>query len=233
VAWKSGIEHDVALQYFAACQRYRLADDLIYVQSLAMKRLLLDQRANALDHITDAEAVSDDIVQRLASLTQIGLLRVHQPARCAGVCNQCTNGLVDLMRDRGHQLTDGCDTIGVGEFVLGVKSRLFGLLAFGHIDMGTDDLNDLAGRAKNGMCNAMKIFYRTIGVNNAVRCVRVPLDRETICSRRAPLGGTVVVPIFRRSYGNGGVGFASDPLGISKSHDINDCPVGERAREVP
>ena len=102
------------------------------------------------DDIADASAVLDNIVKGFGDLVRIRRLGPQKPQGGMRVGDKRADGLIDLVRDRGGQLTDGGDPIGVRKLVLCVEPRLFGLLTFGHVDVGTYDLDDIVRCVKTG-----------------------------------------------------------------------------------
>src|SRR5262249_31154278 len=89
-----------------------------------LRWLLLGQCTDPVDHLADSPPVFDDVIKRFEGPVQVRGLGPEQAQRGMGVGDQRPNGLVDLMRDRHRQLTDGCDAVCVRELGLGL-TQLF------------------------------------------------------------------------------------------------------------
>ncbi|MNL01015.1 hypothetical protein D3C87_1214680 [compost metagenome] len=129
-----------ALGGFATGQFHHLADCRVHVHRLLAGRRLLDQLADAPEHIARPVGVLDDAGQRLPHLVDIGRLRAQPAQPGLGVGHRRRNRLVDLVRDRRRQLSHGRHPVGVRQLglhlavaPLALAHALFGLLALGQV----------------------------------------------------------------------------------------------------
>jgi hypothetical protein len=67
------------------------------------------------DDIADPPAVLDDGPERIGDLVQIGRLGPQHTRRSIGIGDKRTDRLIDFMRNRRRQLTDGYDAVDMRE----------------------------------------------------------------------------------------------------------------------
>jgi hypothetical protein len=121
------------------------------VQAILPWRGSFDEITDAADDVARSIAVLDYARERLPHLLQIRWPTIQPAQRCLGVGDRRSDRLVHFMSDRGGEVPHCRNAISMGELVLRVQAGLFGLLVFGHVNGGANEIGEIAERVQDRM----------------------------------------------------------------------------------
>src|ERR1700722_11187797 len=150
-----------------------------------------DESTDTGDHLAGAIPVSGYPCQCPARVAE-ARLRARQPTQTgSSVGNECRQRLIDLVRDRGHQLTQSDRASRPGELRLHTAQRLFTTPELGDVLDRPNILSELIRVSKDGMAPRVNTFYRAIRTDNTV--FEVNVDFRAHRSHKPPLdAGTLL-----------------------------------------
>jgi len=129
-----------------------VADQVVEVQASPIERSLLQQRADASEHLTRAITILDDTPQRVTRLSQIGRIGI-EPAQ-SGVAAHDHRGerLVHFVRDRGGDLSHHHHSTGVRQLRLREPQRFLCALALRYVDHNPGEQRRRPGIGQDRRC---------------------------------------------------------------------------------
>ena len=163
--------HSVAGQLVMQ-QRNDLVDDFIDIERRPLIDGLVDQPADALDHLARPVAVLDDGLHRAARLVQVGRVAVEPALTGCGVGDDGGQRLVHLMGDRGGEFPQCRHARNMRKFRLRLMQSFFGSLSRGDIRHRSDKF-DAIRCIRYGMRRRMDMLDRTVGQQQSIFVIEI------------------------------------------------------------
>src|SRR5262245_54507497 len=127
-----------------------------------------DQGANPLNHIARSLAVAVNACYCLPRLIQVWNGSREPTRTSVGVGYDGGERLVDLVSNRGRQLSHSHDPGHMGQLCLRLAQGLFGPLALGHLHDRTNKLKEVAGLPDDGMAKTLQMLCRSVRKNDSI-----------------------------------------------------------------